>query len=120
MDVQWLEQAAKEASKVLPHAAARAQLQKIVERLGSSTTGRWPEDLDIRSLYSYRGLYELRQKGGAIGKIAVRVFFGVIGRTVYILGVTKKQSEKGTEWIYQKCALRLARVSASLSQSGKR
>ncbi len=43
--------------------------------------------------------YELKEKGGPLGKINLRVFFGVVnrkGRTIVILGVIKKENEDQT------------------------
>jgi len=106
--VEWLKSAIKDAEKVLPQNAARAQLQLLVERLRFLQTEGFNADLPLKRLQGkFRKLSELRVKGGALGKSNIRVFFSVIENRVVILGVTKKEKEGALNYVYETMLQRL-------------
>jgi len=116
-EIRWLEQARKDARKILPNDAARAQLQEQVNRLRHFGDHDFMCDVELKQLRGrrYRDIWELCVKGGALGRINIRVFFAFIDedesiadeRFIAILGAVKKEKEDGINHIYEKMRNRL-------------
>ncbi len=107
MKVLWLGAAEKQAKKLFPNKNAQAQLQMLVERLKHWDAPELMGDVPVKKLKGlYSAIWEMRLKGGAIGKLNVRVFFAV-GKEIVILGVTKKERQRGIEYVYETMLNRL-------------
>jgi hypothetical protein len=73
--------------------------------------------MDIKQLKGpYRRLFELRLKGGALQKNNVRVFFTVFtkARLVVVLGLIKKETERGLDYVYETMLDRLEIVAREI------
>ncbi|MBI1901279.1 MAG: hypothetical protein HYS13_09230 [Planctomycetia bacterium] len=55
-----------------------------------------PSHSETASIDKIEDFYELRDKGGVLGKINVRVFFGLDKGSIIVLGGIKKESEGQT------------------------
>lgn len=118
--IQWYENVGKEVKKLGLSGAARAQIEVQVGNLQWWEEREAREVTGIKQLHGrYREIFELRLKGGALGRTNLRVFFAVFNsqRQVVILGVTKKESERALNHVYETMLDRLERVEQELRMS---
>lgn len=92
--VEFLATAEHEAFRFL----GRAQYEHVVDQVRSlahEPDPARPVTVDVRRVSDF---YELREKGGPLGKINVRVFFIIETerRTIVLLGAIKKENEGST------------------------
>ena len=89
-----LDRAFVEASKVLNEAQYRHMALQVRE-LAQSENPTQSETVDVRSIEDF---YEIRDNGGVLNGINVRLFFGVDGgeRWIIVLGLIKKQNNGQT------------------------
>lgn len=105
-ELRYLEAAAKEGHKVLDE-IQYAYVIEAFDELAFAHDPRVTETHDVRPIYDF---YELRDKGGHLGKINLRVYFSVheTERTIVVLSVYKKEDEgKAPERIVRRAKARL-------------
>jgi hypothetical protein len=96
--VSYLDLAGNEARDLLNE----AQYAHVVDQLrsvASETTPTKPKTLDVRPIEDH---HELRDKGGILGKINLRVYFTLDSgkQVILVLGVVKKEADGPTpNWI---------------------
>jgi hypothetical protein len=69
-----------------------AHAVELFDELASETDPRRPRKLSVKKIDQF---FELRDKGGILGKINLRVFFAVLdaSKTILVLGSIKKEDE---------------------------
>ena len=85
----------EEACEFLSESQYR-HLRLQVQELARSPEPSSSETVDVRAIESF---YELRDKGGILGNINVRLFFGIVkdgSRTIVVLGVINKKNDGKT------------------------
>lgn len=89
-----LDQAYKEASS----AFTAAQYQHLAMQVKELARHENPSHSDVLSIDKIEDFYELREKGGLLGNINVRLFFGIdkAQRAIVVLGALKKQNDGPT------------------------
>lgn len=90
-----LDFAYSEAMEFLKEAQYR-HLRQQVQELARNKEPTTSQVVDVRSIESF---YEIRDKGGILGSLNVRLFFGVEkdeSRTIVILGVINKKNDGKT------------------------
>ena len=121
--VRWLSQVQKDAEKAGLNEAALAQVNRQVHLLESwgDANALAVADL-VRLKGEYRDIFELRIKGGAVGKTNLRVFFAVLDaqRAVVVLGIKKKERSRGIEWVYDTMLDRLECVRHEMTRKGRK
>lgn len=110
----YLDAAEKDARRFLTddHYAHAVQL---FDELALEVNPRCSETQDVRGIEDF---FELRDKGGILGKINLRVYFAVLDdhHIIVVLGVYKKEEEGQTPvFIKDRIRRRLTYVRASLS-----
>jgi hypothetical protein len=96
--VQYLSTASNEAGSLL-NEAQYAHAVDLLRALAYEDAPTSPKSVDVDAVEDF---HELRDKGGILGKINLRIFFAVDGksRTIVVLGVIKKEAEGPTpSWI---------------------
>lgn len=90
----YLEACRQEASKLLNN-DQYAHVMQLFDELARSGNPRISQTIDVRPIENY---YELRDKGGILGKINLRVYFAVIDgdKIILILACLKKEAEDHT------------------------
>lgn len=87
--------------------------------MAAESDPRKPALSDVRSIENY---FELRDKGGVLGKLNVRVYFAVIecSKTIVVLGCYKKEAEDKTpQYIRSRMRNRLRFVLSELMEKGR-
>lgn len=95
-NVERLDQMEKEAQKQLD-GAQYEHMKDQVRSLAREDDPTHPQAVDVRALGNE--LYELRDKGGPLRKLNVRIFFNVLKkaiREIVLLGLIKKENEGKT------------------------
>ena len=92
--VLYFDVARKEATKFLDE-AQYAHVVMLFKGLAGEPDPAHPLTVDVRAIENY---YELRDKGGILGRIALRVYFHIdmTLRQVVVLGADKKEQEDQT------------------------
>lgn len=87
----YLDVAAKEAKEFLNEEQYAHAVQQFVG-LAEELDPRRPATVDVERIEDY---WELRDKGGVLGKINLRIYFTIIDttRTIVVLGCWKKEAE---------------------------
>ena len=87
----YVDVAAKEGKRILDETQYAHALQQI-EELARADDPRRPATLDVKSIERF---FELRDKGGVLGRINLRVYFAVLddSHTIIVLGCYKKEDE---------------------------
>ena len=82
-------------AKKLFNAAQHAHIVEQIKELARAKQPSHPISLSVDQIEDY---HELREKGGVLGKLNVRVFFGLDKeqRAIVILGVIKKEKDGPT------------------------
>jgi len=109
--VSFLTLAHDEAQAILD----QAQYAHVVDEIRALASENDPTRAETVSVDAIETYYELRMKGGALGKINLRVFFTVLTerRRIVILGVIKKEAEGQTPvWAKVRTRVRLRRLLA--------
>lgn len=88
----YLDIAAKEGRKFLDD-ARYAHAVSLCEQLATEESPTMPHAIDVRAVEDF---HELRDKGGVLGKINLRIFFVIRDRTIVVLGCFKKENEGQT------------------------
>jgi mRNA-degrading endonuclease RelE of RelBE toxin-antitoxin system len=90
-ELGYLEKAATEARKFLSEEQI-AHVVELFDQLAYEPDPARSERVDVRKIEDF---YEVRDKGGVLGKINVRVYFTVLGkhRVILALHVYKKEDE---------------------------
>jgi len=108
--VNYLTVARKEAMAFL----SEEQYQHVVDQfcgLASESDPTRPVTVEVQAIESF---YEMKDKGGILGQINLRVFFVVdkATRTILVLGSIIKSAEGQTpSWIKRRIQLRIRRLS---------
>lgn len=84
-----------EQRKELDNEAQRQHLQEQVQELARSEQPSSPLTVDVRPIETF---FELRDKGGVLNGINIRLFFGIhhSTKTIVLLGICKKQNNGPT------------------------
>ena len=113
--VGYLDVANKDAGRILnedQHAHMRQQVRDLA-------THRNPRISETQNVAPIDRFYELRDKGGVLGKISVRVFFAVFDeeKLIVVLGCHKKENEGQTpRHIVVKMRNRMRQTQKALEQ----
>ncbi len=93
-ELAYLDKADSDARKVLD-GDQYAHVIGLFDLLATEQNPRVPQTVDVRPIDAF---YELRDKGGILGKLNIRVYFAVFDREslVLVLGCRKKEQEKKT------------------------
>jgi mRNA-degrading endonuclease RelE of RelBE toxin-antitoxin system len=116
-DLRWTDQVRKDAKKAGLSNDAQAQIQVQIENLRGWADPEIRKLMDIKQLKGpYRRLFEVRLKGGTLGRANIRVFFAVFtkARLVVVLGLIKKETERGLDYVYETMLDRLENVAREI------
>lgn len=93
-NVLRLEYVGHEAGKLFTD----AQHAHIVDQIKELARAKKPSHPDTLSVDQIENYHELRDKGGVLGKLNIRVFFGIDKkeRAIVILGLLKKENDGAT------------------------
>lgn len=93
--VEALTQVGSEKNKELDNQAQRQHLVEQVQELARSEQPSSQQTVDVKAIENF---FELRDKGGVLNGINIRLFFGVHHgtRTIVVLGLCKKQNNGPT------------------------
>jgi len=116
-DLRWTDQVRKDAKKAGLSNDAQAQIQVQIENLRGWADPEIRKLMDIKQLKGpYRRLFEVRLKGSTLGRANIRVFFAVFtkARLVVVLGLIKKETERGLDYVYETMLDRLENVAREI------
>lgn len=90
--VKIMNQAFDESQKILNH----AQYKHLADQVKELARHNEPTNSDTLDIKPYENFYELRDKGGILGKINVRIYFCLDkeSRSIVLLQVMKKENER--------------------------
>jgi hypothetical protein len=91
-ELSYLDVAEAEGRKILTE-AQYAHIVGLFDELATENDPRNSSSQDVKAIDEF---YELRDKGGVLGKINMRTFFAVLGKTIVVLGNYKKEDEGQT------------------------
>jgi len=113
----YFEISAQEARSFLTEEQYEHAVEQF-EELALEEDPTHPKTADVRSI---EGFHELRDKGGVLGKINLRVYFSVCkpARMIVVLGAYKKESEAQTpNWIVRRIKQRQRLLEEHLAKEG--
>lgn len=113
----YLDAAVKDAREILTE-DQYAHLVQQFDLLALDQDPRRPASHDVRPI---EGLYELREKGGVLGRLNVRVFFAVLDEEnlIVVLGCFKKEAEGQTPTHIKLKMRNRMRIALSLLRGGE-
>lgn len=114
-NVLIVKRAKKDAEKTLSEIESEHIKDQIRELARSKDPAR-PATLSVESIGDF---YELREKGGPLGKKNVRVYFSIVGtKSIVILGVYKKEEDgKTPPYMVELMSTRLRKVPAAVAET---
>ena len=115
-ELAYLDAANSDARKILDE-DQYAHVIGLFDLLAAEENPRLPRTVDVRSIDAF---YELRDKGGILGRLNIRVYFAVFDRQrlILVLGCMKKEQEKKTPpYVITTMRNRLRHAKGALSGS---